>query len=177
MSFFVHSWIPRPSPVPGTQGSSSNVCCEEGHVLHSPGPGVEPQRADCPPARVRAGLARAARPEPRPYMGLAVVWKVACSGDRMPELCGLEQVAGLSVPHIPPLQKGERVPTSQVSVGVQGDVRALRPTPFQPWVLRSREELHRWGWGQGRTCRRCADTHAAPRPRRAPAPSSIRDTR
>lgn len=95
------------------------------------------------------------------------------SGARMPELCGTERAAGLSVPHILPCEWGDNA--RQDFVGVQGDVRAQDPPPF---CL-----VNRWPGpmllcgGGARTCRRRADTPAAPRPRRAPAPSSTRGTR
>lgn len=66
-------------------------------------------------------------------MGPALGREGAGSGARRSELCSL------SVPHIPPLQDRDMVPTSQVCEDAQKAGRVLGPTRFQPRVL------HRWG--------------------------------
>lgn len=68
--------------------------------------------------------------------------------------------------HILSLQDEELVPTSQVCEDAQ-----LALSPGLPPLPASGTTP------PGRTCRRCADTRAAPRPRRAPGPSSTRGTR
>ena len=60
-----------------------------------------------------------------PCMGPAVVRKGAGSGARMSELCSL------SVPHIPPLQDEEMVPTSQVCEDAQ-TAESWAPAPSSP---------------------------------------------